>query len=88
MQAHAVYRFTIGDAQVTAGRNFLVDDTEFTRINREQIMYAFGQEDKSIIEAVQRKMGASDSWSLKPVLLGCYVGAACQIPLRGVKSLE
>jgi Vanillate O-demethylase oxygenase C-terminal domain len=38
-------------------------------------MYVFAQEDKPVIEAVQRSMGLSDLWSLQPVLLGCDTGA-------------
>ena len=56
-------------------RNFLVDNTELTRISREQILFAFAQEDKPIIEAVQRNMGTGDLWALKPVLLRSDTGA-------------
>jgi vanillate O-demethylase monooxygenase subunit len=56
-------------------RNYLVDDQKFTDMGRSQILYAFGQEDKPVIEAVQQAMGEQDLWSLKPVLLSGDAGA-------------
>jgi vanillate O-demethylase monooxygenase subunit len=66
---HTTHYFFVG------ARNFLLENAELTRISREQIMSIFGREDKPIIEAVQRNMGCSDFWSLKPMLLGCDLGA-------------
>lgn len=56
-------------------RNYLIEDTEYTRIQQEQILYAFAQEDKPILEAVQRGMRTNDLWSLNPVLLSGDAGA-------------
>lgn len=57
------------------GRSFLQENEEYTRIAKEQIMYAFGEEDKPIIEAVQRGMRGRDLWSMKPVFLPGDAGA-------------
>jgi vanillate O-demethylase monooxygenase subunit len=42
---------------------------------RSGLSQAFDQEDKPMIEAVQRRMGDADFWSLKPVLLKTDVAA-------------
>ena len=56
-------------------RTYLLENTEYTRIQKEQILYAFSQEDKPIIEAVQRGMQTTDLASLNPVLLPADAGA-------------
>lgn len=55
-------------------RNYLMEDAEFNRMTREFIMRVFTQEDKPIIEAVQRSMQTSDLWSLNPVMLSADAG--------------
>jgi len=50
-------------------RNWLVDDAGLNKMKMEGTVAAFTTEDKPIIEAVQREMGTTDLWELKPVLL-------------------
>lgn len=57
------------------GRNFLQDNEEYSRIAKEQIMFAFREEDKPIIESVQRSMKGRDLFSMKPLLLPGDAGA-------------
>jgi len=40
------------------------------------IEHAFSQQDKPMLEAQQRRIGSSDFWSLRPVLLPCDAAAA------------
>ena len=50
-------------------RNWGVEDAELNRMKLQGTIAAFADEDKPIIEAVQKEMGTTDLWSLKPVLL-------------------
>jgi vanillate O-demethylase monooxygenase subunit len=56
-------------------RSYLVEDCKFSDVMLSQILYAFTQEDKPVIEAVQEAMGGHDLWSMKPVLLSGDAGA-------------
>jgi phenylpropionate dioxygenase-like ring-hydroxylating dioxygenase large terminal subunit len=55
-------------------RNYYADDAEFTARQAEAVAYAFGHEDKPVIEAQQREMGGADFWDLKPALLSIDKG--------------
>lgn len=59
----------------THTRTRAVDSTEFDELLRTQILHAFTQEDKPLLERIQRKMGGEDFWSLKPVMLEGDAGA-------------
>lgn len=50
-------------------RGFLVDDPHFSQYIRAALLNAFENEDKPMIEAQQRRIGARDFWELGPILL-------------------
>lgn len=56
-------------------RNFAIDPHANAAI-RPVIEFAFAQQDKPMLEAQQRRIGAADFWSLKPALLRSDAGAA------------
>jgi len=56
-------------------RSFNVEDAGFNAFLRGQLLHAFQVEDKPMVEAVQRNMGISDLWSLRPAMLPSDGGA-------------
>lgn len=54
---------------VCATRRDWVDDAAFSAMLRPALEAAFVGEDKPMLEAQQRRMGSSEFWSLKPVLM-------------------
>jgi len=50
-------------------RRFLVDDAGFSAYIRDALSRAFVDEDKPMIEGVQRRMGEAELWDLDPILL-------------------
>ncbi len=55
-------------------RNFAIDAQANAAI-RPIVEFAFTQQDKPMLEAQQRRIGAAEFWSLKPVLLASDAGA-------------
>ena len=52
-------------------RNFVVNDAALNKAKMDGMIYTFKTEDEPLIAAVQREMGTSDFWALKPALLSC-----------------
>jgi vanillate O-demethylase monooxygenase subunit len=50
-------------------RRFALDSAEVDEGIRAMVLHAFLQEDRPMLEAIQRDMGGRDLWSMKPVLL-------------------
>lgn len=56
-------------------RDFRRDDAELHQSLEEGLRFAFEQQDKPMIEAVEQSMAGEDFWDLKPVILACDAGA-------------
>ena len=56
-------------------RDFRRDDVELHEALGQGLRFAFEQQDKPMIEAVQGNMGGEDFWKLRPVILACDAGA-------------
>lgn len=59
----------------THTRTRALDSEEFDEMLRTQILRVFLNDDKPMLERIQRKMGDADFWSLKPVMLEGDAGA-------------
>lgn len=71
-------------------RNFAVDNDELTRILEEGTRYAFGHEDRPMIEAVQANMGReTDIFAMRPLgLIGDLGGVRAREKLRKLVEAE
>jgi vanillate O-demethylase monooxygenase subunit len=56
-------------------RDFRRDDDVLHQALGDGLRYAFEQQDKPMIEAVQDNMDGEDFWKLRPVILACDAGA-------------
>lgn len=56
-------------------RDFRRDDAALHQALGDGLRYAFEQQDKPMIEAVQNNMEGEDFWKLRPVILACDAGA-------------
>lgn len=64
-------------------RNYAVDDESYTELIAEGARKAFAEEDKPMLEAVQKRMGSSNFWDLRPWLLSGDRG-----PVRVRRAIE
>jgi phenylpropionate dioxygenase-like ring-hydroxylating dioxygenase large terminal subunit len=56
-------------------RDFRRDDAALQQALGDGLRYAFEQQDKPMIQAVQDNMDGNDFWELRPVILACDAGA-------------
>lgn len=56
-------------------RDFRRDDADLQAGLEQGLRYAFEQQDKPMIDAVQKSMAGGDFWEMRPVILACDAGA-------------
>jgi phenylpropionate dioxygenase-like ring-hydroxylating dioxygenase large terminal subunit len=56
-------------------RDFRRDEPELQDALEQGLRYAFEQQDKPMIDAVQQSMEGGDFWEMRPVILACDAGA-------------